>query len=119
MTDNPLLDFSGLPRFDRIEAAHVEPAVDVLLRDARRAVDDVAADTGPATWDTVVAPTEAAFDHLDRAWGAVRHLNAVVNTPSSASSSSSLGTLSPSGSISRLSASFTLTRRGSTWRWTL
>ena len=82
MTDNPLLDFSGLPRFDRIEAAHVEPAVDVLLRDARRAVDDVAADTGPATWDTVVAPTEAAFDHLDRAWGAVRHLNAVVNTPS-------------------------------------
>jgi oligopeptidase A len=82
VTDNPLLDFSGLPRFDRIEAAHVEPAVDVLLRDARRAVDDVAADTGPATWDTVVAPTEAAFDHLDRAWGAVRHLNAVVNTPS-------------------------------------
>ena len=79
--DNPLLDFAGLPRFDRIRAHHVLPAVDALLSDARAAVERAARDTRPATWDTVVAPTEAAFDHLDRAWGAVRHLNAVVNTP--------------------------------------
>ena len=79
--ENPLLDFSGLPRFGRIEAEHIVPAIAVLLDDARRAVDGVACDTGVATWETVVAPTEAAFDHLDRAWGAVRHLNAVVNTP--------------------------------------
>ena len=78
--ENPLLDFSGLPRFGRIEAEHIVPAIAVLLDDARRAVDGVARDTGLATWGTVVAPTEAAFDHLDRAWGAVRHLNAVVNT---------------------------------------
>ena len=79
--DNPLLDFSGLPRFDRIRAADVVPAIDALLAAARRVVERVAQDPGPATWETVVAPTEAAFDHLDRAWGAVRHLNAVVNTP--------------------------------------
>ena len=81
MDDNPLLDFSGLPRFAHIRAEHVVPAIGKLIADARSAVDLVARDTVPATWHTVVAPTEAAFDHLDRAWGAVRHLNAVVNTP--------------------------------------
>ena len=35
MTANPLLDFSGLPRFDAIRAEHVAPAVDTLLADAR------------------------------------------------------------------------------------
>ena len=81
MTANPLLDFSGLPRFDAIEPAHVSPAVDALLDHARRAVEAVATDTGPATWETVVVPTEEPFEHLDRAWSAVRNLNAVVNTP--------------------------------------
>src|SRR5690242_4552158 len=78
---NPLLDFSGLPRFDRIHAEHVAPAIDALLAAARTAVDAVGADTGPPTWANVVAPTETAFDHLDRAWGAVKHLNAVISTP--------------------------------------
>ena len=77
----PLLDFSGLPRFDLIRSEHVAPAIDALLRDARDAVEGVASDARPATWSNVVAPTETAFDHLDRAWSAVRHLNAVVSTP--------------------------------------
>ena len=81
MTDNPLLDFSGLPRFDLIGAKHVAPAVDALLDAGREAVARVAADTRPATFANVVAPTETVFDHLDRAWGAISHLNAVVNTP--------------------------------------
>ena len=81
MTANPLLDFSGLPRFDAIEPAHIAPAVDWLLADARRVVEAVAADTRPATWQTVVVPTEEPLEHLDRAWTAVRNLNQVVNTP--------------------------------------
>ena len=79
---NPLLDFSGLPRFDRIRAEHVAPAIAALLATARTAVDEVGADSRPPTWENMVAPTETAFDHLDRAWGAVKHLNAVVSTPS-------------------------------------
>ena len=81
MNGNPLLDFSGLPRFDAIRAEHVAPAVDVLLRQARAAVERVALDTSPPTWENVVVPTEEPLEHLDRAWGAVRNLNAVVNTP--------------------------------------
>jgi oligopeptidase A len=81
MTMNPLLDFSGLPRFDAIRAAHVAPAVDTLIEDARDAVLRVATDSRPATWENVVDPLAETLDRIDRAWGAVRHLNAVVNTP--------------------------------------
>ncbi len=81
MTTNPLLDFSGLPRFDAIGAAQVAGAVDTLIGRARAAVETVAGDAGPATWDAVALPLAESLDHLDRAWGAVRHLNAVVNTP--------------------------------------
>jgi oligopeptidase A len=79
--DNPLLDFSGLPRFAAIEAAHVTPAVDTLLAAARATVARVASDMAAATWETVVEPMADALDRFDRAWSAVRHLNAVVNTP--------------------------------------
>ncbi len=78
---NPLLDFSGLPRFESIRAEHVTPAVDTLLEQARASVERVAQDTGEPTWDNVVEPLADALDHLERAWGAVRHLNAVVSTP--------------------------------------
>jgi oligopeptidase A len=81
MTSNPLLDFSGLPRFDVVRAVHVGPAIDTLIADARATVELVAADPGPATWETVVEPLAATLDRFDRAWGAVRHLNAVANTP--------------------------------------
>jgi oligopeptidase A len=78
---NPLLDFSGLPRFDAIRSEHVTAAVETLLAAARSAVDAVATDPRPPTWDNVVEPLEDALDRLDRAWGAVNHLNAVVSTP--------------------------------------
>ncbi|MEO5701072.1 MAG: M3 family metallopeptidase [Casimicrobiaceae bacterium] len=78
---NPLLDFSNLPRFDCIAPAHVTPAVDALLERATAAVETVATDRRAATWDTVVEPLAAPLDHLERAWGAVGHLNAVVSTP--------------------------------------
>ena len=79
--DNPLLDFDGLPRFDAMRPAHIVPAIDALLGEARAAVERVAADPQPATWDRVVEPVADALDRLDRAWSAVRHLHAVVNEP--------------------------------------
>ena len=35
---NPLLDFSGLPRFEEIEAHHVEPALDEVLATNREQI---------------------------------------------------------------------------------
>ena len=77
---NPLLDFSGLPRFDLIEVRHIEPAIDALLARARAAVAAVIDDRAPADWDHVVAPTETPLDELDRAFAIASHLNAVAST---------------------------------------
>src|SRR5690606_23457759 len=78
--DNPLLDFSGLPRFDAIRPEHIGPAIDVLLEQAGAAVKAAQA-VSPVTWDSFVTPLEDATERLWRAWGQVVHLQAVVNTP--------------------------------------
>ena len=82
MTDaNPLLDFSGLPRFDRIEPAHVRPAIDALLTESRALVARLTTGTVPATWKDFVAPLNDGIERLARAWGIVGHLHSVNDTP--------------------------------------
>jgi oligopeptidase A len=79
---NPLLDFSGLPRFDAIRPEHVEPAIDALLQESRSVVAQLeAAPLAQVNWDNFVAPLENATELLGRAWGIVSHLNNVVDTP--------------------------------------
>ena len=78
---NPLLDFSGLPRFDAIRPEHVTPAVDALLEENRHVVGAMMADTATPTWDSFVQPLEDAGERLGRAWSQVAHLNAVMNSP--------------------------------------
>ncbi|MEP6609259.1 MAG: M3 family metallopeptidase, partial [Burkholderiaceae bacterium] len=78
---NPLLDFSGLPRFDEIKPEHVTLAIDELLGAARATVAHVTGDAAAVCWDTVVEPLNEATDRLARAWSAVSHINAVVDTP--------------------------------------
>jgi len=78
---NPLLTFPGLPRFDAVTPDDVTPAVDVLLDGARATIVQVVAAATPPTFEALVLPLMDALDRLDRAWSAVRHLNAVVNTP--------------------------------------
>jgi oligopeptidase A len=78
---NPLLDFSGLPRFADILPEHVAPAVDQLLTENRALIDRLTADPEPPTWENFVAPLDDGNERLSRAWGQVGHLNAVMNTP--------------------------------------
>ncbi|AOH35982.1 M3 family metallopeptidase [Luteimonas sp. JM171] len=77
---NPLLDFTGLPRFDQITPAHIAPAIDTLLEEAEAAVEQARKVT-PVTWDTFVTPLEDATEKLGRAWGQVTHLQSVMNSP--------------------------------------
>ncbi|MGB4927938.1 MAG: oligopeptidase A, partial [Giesbergeria sp.] len=72
---NPLLDFSGLPAFDRIAPEHVAPAVDALLARADAALDAVTAPDFPARWDAIARVLDVATEELGRAWGAVSHLS--------------------------------------------
>ncbi|MBN3002548.1 oligopeptidase A [Chromobacterium alkanivorans] len=81
MSQNPLLDFSGLTRFAEIKPEHISPAIDELLSAARAAVKRLTAEQGAPSWESFVDPLTDATEHLGRAWGVVGHLNAVVNTP--------------------------------------
>jgi len=77
---NPLLDFSGLPRFADIRPEHVAPAIDQLLSENQALIDRLGADAQSPTWENFVAPLDDANERLARAWGQVAHLNAVMNT---------------------------------------
>jgi oligopeptidase A len=78
---NPLLDFSGLPRFADFKPADVAPAVDQLLAENRALIARLAADPATPDWNNFVGPLEDANERLHRAWGQVGHLNAVMNSP--------------------------------------
>ena len=79
--NNPLLDFSGLPLFDRILPEHVGPAMDELLVKADTALEQVTAAGFPASWSEISRVLDVATENFGRAWGAVSHLNSVADTP--------------------------------------
>jgi oligopeptidase A len=76
---NPLLDFSGLPRFADIRPEHVTPAMDQLLADGRATIE--ASLQAAPTWDEFVVPLEDSNERIGRAWGQVAHLHAVMDNP--------------------------------------
>lgn len=79
--DNPLLDFSDLPRFDAIKPEHVTPAIDALLARSRAVIAQLEAPMQQVSWNDFIEPLENTTEQLGRAWGVVGHLNAVQDTP--------------------------------------
>ena len=79
VNQNPLLEFSGLPRFAELKPAHVTPAIDELLAAGRAAIERVL--EAPVSWESFVAPLEDANERIGRAWGQVAHLHAVLDSP--------------------------------------
>jgi len=75
--DNPLLDFSGLPRYKSVKPEHVAPAIDRLLAENHDLIARLTGKDTPATWSDFAEPLEDANELLSRAWGAVAHLHAV------------------------------------------
>ena len=77
---NPLLDFSGLPRFAEIKPEHVAPGHRPAARRGARG-DDARRARRPRPGMHFVAPLEDANERLARAWGQVGHLHAVLDSP--------------------------------------
>lgn len=76
---NPLLQPHALPKFSAIKPEHVEPAVRELLAAQRRAL--VAAE-GVSTPDLDwLKGLERISTEIDRVWGPIMHLNAVLSSP--------------------------------------
>ncbi|MCL2161306.1 MAG: M3 family metallopeptidase [Betaproteobacteria bacterium] len=76
---NPLLDFSGLPRFDDIRPEHVAPAIRSLLTEYGALIERLTADAAPPTWDGFIVPMFETGERLGRAWGIVGHLHGVLD----------------------------------------
>lgn len=77
---NPLLNIEDLPPFSAIKPEHVEPAIDQILAENRKAIAQLLASNEPRTWDNLVAPMEDLEDRLSRAWSPISHMNSVVNS---------------------------------------
>jgi oligopeptidase A len=80
-SQNPLLDFADLPRFDQVRPEHVAPALDELLAAADQALATVTQPDFPARWVDIAKVLEVATERLGRAWSVVSHLNGVADTP--------------------------------------
>ncbi len=77
---NPLLDFSGLPRFDIVQPQHIAPAIDQLLAESEAALKTVTAPEFPAQWSEIAKVLDVTTEKLGSAWGIVGHLNSVADT---------------------------------------
>ncbi|MEO0768607.1 MAG: M3 family metallopeptidase [Cyanobacteria bacterium J06649_4] len=106
--DNPLLIGSGLPPFSDIQASHVVPDIEQLLKTleeelskVEHSLETVIASSGPdgssnnskptdsqqtnsqlaLNWETVVAPLTDITERLGWSWGIIGHLMGVKNSP--------------------------------------
>lgn len=78
-TSNPFLQKSHLPKFGAIKPKHMKPAITRLLQRNRTAVA-VLLKQRKFTWENLMLPIAIMHEELDFAWGAIRHLQAVVNS---------------------------------------
>lgn len=78
---NPLLHLEGRIDYAALRPEHVEPAVKHWTKVLEEALAHATDPATPATWEAVVEPLDAAAGNLGRAWGAVGHLQSVVDTP--------------------------------------
>ena len=79
--NNPLLQFDELTHFDQIRPEHIDAAITQLLTQAEQALQTVSQSDFPADWVAMAKVLEVAAEQLSRSWGAIGHLNSVLDTP--------------------------------------
>ncbi len=77
---NPLLDMPGLPPFSQIKPEHIEPALDALLAEARKRLEELLDAQQHYTWDNLIGPLEEVGEKIARSWSPVSHMHSVVNS---------------------------------------
>ncbi|MEM7027223.1 MAG: oligopeptidase A [Pseudomonadota bacterium] len=80
MSDNPLLNNEGLPKFKTIKAEHIESAIDQLLLSNRQRLKELLEKNETYSWDNLLQPLEDMDDKLSRAWSPVSHLHSVADS---------------------------------------
>jgi oligopeptidase A len=80
ISDNPLLQGTGLPPFAEIKPERVVPAFNELLAELDQQLATLEANLQP-TWSGLVEPLEKLTERLTWSWGVVNHLMGVKNSP--------------------------------------
>ena len=78
--ENPLLDTTSLPRFDKIQPDHVLPAIRKVIADNRAELDRLLGSDQAPDIDSLVAPIEHMDHELGRVWSPVCHLQSVLGS---------------------------------------
>ncbi len=77
---NPLIQLDFDVPFDQIEAAHVEPATDLLLASSQHAINAIIEDTAPRTYANTLSALEDATKQLELAMTVIDHLESVATS---------------------------------------
>ena len=78
---NPLLSIHHPIAFDRVRAAHVEPAIDELLAESRKRLEALESEQVAMTYEDTLTALEDATLALEHAMTVVGHLEGVATTP--------------------------------------
>lgn len=78
---NPLLKIQFQIPFDKIQPEHVGPAVEHWLNEAKAAINALAADPSPRTYDNTLGILDLCTEPLEWTMNVVRHLESVATTP--------------------------------------
>ncbi len=79
ISENPLWQTSGTPRFDVIDPSHVIPAAQALLEFAEQKLTEVESDLEP-TWESIFDRLEEIDIRYEQTWNPVGHLLSVKNS---------------------------------------
>ena len=74
MSNNPLLETTGLPAFDKIKAEHVASAVDAITEEFEKLLAEAEKSTD---WDGLKKPMGKLDLMLEYAWSPVGHLSLI------------------------------------------
>lgn len=78
---NPLLDTSGLPRFDDLKPDHAEPALQKLIAAHRQKLASLLNKQDSDEFTAVIEPLEEMGHELSRVWSPIGHLQSVLGDP--------------------------------------
>lgn len=80
MSNNILLNLDHEPNFSAIEVAHIKPALQTAIAEARQQISQIKQETS-ITWQNTAERLTDITERVGRIWGVVAHLNSVVDTP--------------------------------------
>ncbi len=77
---NPLSKNNVLPAFSDIRPEYIEPALNLVIAQAKKTVADLVTNIEQPTWQSLVLPMEELDATIDHVWSPVSHLNSVMNS---------------------------------------